>query len=430
MFVLANIKGAATVPPGYKNDPAIFIHVMGDKYNDSQTKIIWGKTIKELDTETKNKGVVFSKTTLNGNAALLISAASMNVLENEVLNNKELKQLNDGPRYTSTASQILSKGVFKQSTHYATAFITLARAKGIPALLVKATAVKNGAVTNSPGHDFVEVYVDNSWYLIDPNFGYIYENYDVNNWCLPTIPGADGCIAFAKGLSAIDMGIREYNIAKLKDLAFRGKTISYGNPSYPVIKSNFNSTLKEDLERKVEELELAEDNSKIQINITTKPFVQTATKEFVPFTNIVSYANNPNLLDNLSTLPNDPSTKKVHKVDSKIKILLNSIPLTTDVDLILDKGTTLVPLRNIFEALGANVNWDSATRRITGIKDDKVIILHLNDVKVTINAEEITLAVPAKSINGKTLVPLRFIAESLGASVKWDGNSSSVIINN
>lgn len=91
------------------------------------------------------------------------------------------------------------------------------------------------------------------------------------------------------------------------------------------------------------------------------------------------------------------------------------------------EGRMLVPLRAIFEALGARVDYDSATKTITGIKGDKTIVLKVNNKLATVNGKQVILDVPATVIHSVTLVPVRFIGESLGADVKWESNT--VLIN-
>ncbi|NHN28553.1 copper amine oxidase N-terminal domain-containing protein [Paenibacillus agricola] len=93
-------------------------------------------------------------------------------------------------------------------------------------------------------------------------------------------------------------------------------------------------------------------------------------------------------------------------------------------------GRTMVPLRAIFEALGAKVEWDGATQTITATKDDTKITLAINSNEAWVNGKMVMLDVPAKLINENTMVPIRFVSEALGANVEWDNNSHSVIITN
>lgn len=93
-----------------------------------------------------------------------------------------------------------------------------------------------------------------------------------------------------------------------------------------------------------------------------------------------------------------------------------------------ERGITLVPLRGIFEALGANVTWDSGTKTVTATKDGTTVKLQLGRKTAHINDQLVALQVPGKIISGNTMVPLRFVSEALGASVNWDGSTQTVII--
>lgn len=87
------------------------------------------------------------------------------------------------------------------------------------------------------------------------------------------------------------------------------------------------------------------------------------------------------------------------------------------------EGRVLVPLRAIFESLNATVDYDFATKTITGNQNGKIIILKINDKVASVNGEKIELDVPATIVKGATLVPVRFIGESLGAIVDWNNNT-------
>ena len=92
------------------------------------------------------------------------------------------------------------------------------------------------------------------------------------------------------------------------------------------------------------------------------------------------------------------------------------------------EGRTLVPLRAIFEALGASVVWDNVTRTVTSVKGADTVQLTVGSDTFYKNDEPITLDVPAQIIEGRTMVSARFVAESLGCKVDWDGNTKTVII--
>ncbi len=93
---------------------------------------------------------------------------------------------------------------------------------------------------------------------------------------------------------------------------------------------------------------------------------------------------------------------------------------------------TMVPMRKIFEVLGAEVEWDGENRIVTGKKEDTEIKLQIgNNIatkKISEETKNIELDVTPTIVNGRTLVPVRFIAESLDKKVGWDAENRAVII--
>jgi len=89
-------------------------------------------------------------------------------------------------------------------------------------------------------------------------------------------------------------------------------------------------------------------------------------------------------------------------------------------------GSVLVPLRAIFEALGAKVSFANGV--ISAQRGQTDLVLSLGSTEAMVNGQTKTLQVAAQSINGKTLVPLRFIGEALGASVSFNGATNSIAI--
>ncbi|MBE7054374.1 MAG: hypothetical protein E7391_08945 [Ruminococcaceae bacterium] len=114
--------------------------------------------------------------------------------------------------------------------------------------------------------------------------------------------------------------------------------------------------------------------------------------------------------------------------DGEIKITLNGTTLTTDQPPIIVEGRTLVPVRVIFEALGATVTWDDSIKTATGVLDGTTVSLQINNTVAKVNGKDVTLDVPAQIVNSRTLVPVRFISESLGCKVDWDDATKTVII--
>ncbi|MBT9155915.1 MAG: Oligopeptide-binding protein AppA [Firmicutes bacterium] len=111
-----------------------------------------------------------------------------------------------------------------------------------------------------------------------------------------------------------------------------------------------------------------------------------------------------------------------------IRITLNGQPLTTDVAPITRNGRTLVPFRAIFESLGARVTWDEAANTVAGYRGRQAIILELGSTTAWVNGPSVRLEVAPQAVDGRTMVPLRFVAERLGAQVEWVDATRTVAI--
>ena len=119
--------------------------------------------------------------------------------------------------------------------------------------------------------------------------------------------------------------------------------------------------------------------------------------------------------------------------DDFISVSVNGEVLYLDQAPVLKDGTTLVPMRGIFEALGARIKWDAPTRTVfanTASEEalaanpqtpNTAVSLTINAPEATVNDQKVKLLAPAQIIAGNTMVPLRFVGEALGANVKWDG---------
>lgn len=102
------------------------------------------------------------------------------------------------------------------------------------------------------------------------------------------------------------------------------------------------------------------------------------------------------------------------------------------VDAQIINNRTMVPLRKIFELLGCKVDWEANTQKITATRDNKKIVLQINNKIAEKSVDGVTTTITLDSapviVNDRTLVPLRFIAESLGKQVGWDGANGTAII--
>lgn len=99
-------------------------------------------------------------------------------------------------------------------------------------------------------------------------------------------------------------------------------------------------------------------------------------------------------------------------------------------DPVIVNERTLVPMRTIFEALGAEVDWreENGVQTITATTEDTTINMTINSQEYFVNGERKELDVPAQLMNDKTMVPLRAISESLGCYVGWDQDAKTVVI--
>ena len=93
-----------------------------------------------------------------------------------------------------------------------------------------------------------------------------------------------------------------------------------------------------------------------------------------------------------------------------------------------DNGRTMAPVRFVGEALAAVVDWDASTRTVTITKGASVIKLVVDSPIITINGATTTMDAVAVVRDGRTFVPVRYIAEALGLDVGWDGTTSTVIL--
>ena len=95
---------------------------------------------------------------------------------------------------------------------------------------------------------------------------------------------------------------------------------------------------------------------------------------------------------------------------------------------IIEDGRTLIPIRALSEALGAEVEWDGTLRCVYINKDGTSIELTIGRSDAYIDGMAYELDVAADIINDRTMVPLRFAAEALGCEVEWDGDARTVVI--
>ena len=111
-----------------------------------------------------------------------------------------------------------------------------------------------------------------------------------------------------------------------------------------------------------------------------------------------------------------------------INVVLNGQALTFDVSPNNINGRIMVPMRIIFEALGANIEWDEETATVTATTDDLTVKVTIHSPYISINGIMSAMDVAPVIADGRTLVPVRFVSEAFGAEVSWDESTSTVNI--
>ena len=112
----------------------------------------------------------------------------------------------------------------------------------------------------------------------------------------------------------------------------------------------------------------------------------------------------------------------------EIKVAIDGAYVEFDVQPQLINDRTMVPLRAIFEELGAEVDWDDETQTVIAMKDDVTVLATIGSTKMYIDNKEKTMDVAPMLIGGRTLVPVRFVAEAFGCDVDWEEEENTVII--
>jgi hypothetical protein len=109
-------------------------------------------------------------------------------------------------------------------------------------------------------------------------------------------------------------------------------------------------------------------------------------------------------------------------------IVIDGSSLPADVPALVADGRVLVPLRGVFEQLGAKVSYDAASQTAAASMDGKLVQVTVGSRAAYVDGKRDDLDVGAREFAGRVMIPLRFVAESLGVSVDYDGPSNTVVI--
>jgi hypothetical protein len=91
-------------------------------------------------------------------------------------------------------------------------------------------------------------------------------------------------------------------------------------------------------------------------------------------------------------------------------------------------GTTMVPIRAIVESLGGSVGWDTAARRCDIRLGSRTVTTWVGKTTATVNGSSRTMSTAPAIIGGRTMIPLRFVAENLGCLVGWDQPTKGITV--
>lgn len=107
---------------------------------------------------------------------------------------------------------------------------------------------------------------------------------------------------------------------------------------------------------------------------------------------------------------------------------LNDTLLGFETAPVIEDDRTLVPMRFLFEQMGADVEWNQETQTATATMNNTAVAFSINDTNAEVNGTAATMDVPARLINDKTMVPLRFLSEEMGYTVTWDEATRTAVI--
>lgn len=122
---------------------------------------------------------------------------------------------------------------------------------------------------------------------------------------------------------------------------------------------------------------------------------------------------------------------QIHNRDTQL-----AVKVTVDGEMIDFKGVPpqmqgsriMVPVRGVFEHMGAQLTWDPSTRSVRAVRSDSRVLVTVGKTDATIDGKAVAVETPPIVAEGRVMVPLRFLAQALGAKVEWLGADRTVAI--
>ena len=133
------------------------------------------------------------------------------------------------------------------------------------------------------------------------------------------------------------------------------------------------------------------------------------------------------------TVPRTQGSVTIDLTVGKTGMIINGMESETDSAPVIRSGRTMLPVRALIEALGGSVTWNGTTRVTTVVLGGRTVQLTVGSNKAVVDGRQVVIdsanaAVVPEIINGRTYLPLRFLADSLGISVAWDASSQTVSV--
>ena len=114
---------------------------------------------------------------------------------------------------------------------------------------------------------------------------------------------------------------------------------------------------------------------------------------------------------------------------TNVKLVVNGTPVSSDVAPIIINERTMIPARAVFEQLGGTVSWNEASQQVTVQLGGHTVVLTIQSLNATVDGVLKTMDAVPRLYQGRTLIPIRFVAEALGATVGWDNATRTATIN-
>lgn len=138
-------------------------------------------------------------------------------------------------------------------------------------------------------------------------------------------------------------------------------------------------------------------------------------------------ANLATLAETLRALKSQLTTEIKVTIGQKTA-LIDGSSMALDVAPQISGGRTLVPVRLIGEAFGAGFSWDAKAQKVTCRLEDTTIELYIGQKTARVNGKQVVLDTSPVIVEGRTMIPLRFVGQHMGATFEWDAQSQTATI--